>query len=148
MYGTGAALPALRAAGEEMTQPYVRRAARWLVERQNEDGGWGETCESYEDAGLAGCGPSTASQTAWASMALMAAHPGGDGLQDRSIERGISYLVERQEEDGQWEEPFFTGTGFPGDFYINYHLYRNYWPLMALGRYRTATDGASGGPSA
>jgi squalene-hopene/tetraprenyl-beta-curcumene cyclase len=148
VYGTGAALPALKAAGEDMTQPRVRRAARWLIEKQNEDGGWGEACESYENAGLAGCGPSTASQTAWASLALLAAESGDDGLQEQAVDRGISYLVERQEEDGQWEEPCFTGTGFPGDFYINYHLYRNYWPLMALGRYRAASEGAGGELSA
>jgi squalene-hopene/tetraprenyl-beta-curcumene cyclase len=137
VYGAGAVLPALRDAGEEMTRPYVRRAVRWLVERQNGDGGWGETCESYTDARLAGRGPSTASQTAWALLALLAA-PDGDGAYAHAVERGVSYLVERQEEDGQWEEPQFTGTGFPGDFYIKYHLYRNYWPLMALGRYRGA----------
>jgi len=136
IYGTGSVLPALRAVGEEMTRPYVRRAVRWLIDRQNEDGGWGEGCESYEDPRLAGRGPSTASQTAWALLALLAAEPGGDDLQARAVERGVSFLVERQEEDGQWDEPYFTGTGFPGDFYINYHLYRNYWPLMALGRYR------------
>ena len=86
---------------------------------------------------LAGRGPSTASQTAWALLGLQAAGPGReDGLVEVSVQRGVSYLVESQEEDGQWEEPQFTGTGFPGDFYIKYHLYRNYWPLMALGRYR------------
>jgi squalene-hopene/tetraprenyl-beta-curcumene cyclase len=69
-------------------------------------------------------------------LALLAAEPGGDDAQARAVERGVSYLVGRQEEDGQWEEPQFTATGFPGDFYIKYHLYRNYWPLMALGRYR------------
>ncbi len=136
VYGTGAVLPALRAVGEDMERPYVRRAARWLIDRQNEDGGWGEGCESYEDLRLAGRGPSTASQTAWALLALLAAEPGADELEARAVERGVSFLVERQEEDGQWDEPHFTGTGFPGDFYINYHMYRNYWPLMALGRYR------------
>ena len=136
IYGVGAVLPALKAVGEEMTRPYVRRAVRWLIQKQNEDGGWGETCESYEDPRLAGIGPSTASQTAWALLALLAAEPGDDGLHQQAVERGVSYLVERQEEDGQWEEPQFTATGFPGDFYIKYHLYRNYWPLMALGRYR------------
>jgi squalene-hopene/tetraprenyl-beta-curcumene cyclase len=138
IYGTGAALPAFRVMGEDMTRPHVRRALRWLVEKQNEDGGWGETCESYEDPRLAGGGPSTASQTAWALLAMLVAEPADDGLQARAVEQGISYLVEHQEENGQWDEPHFTATGFPGDFYINYHLYRNYWPLMALGRYRAA----------
>lgn len=143
IYGTGAVLPALRAAGEDMARPYVRRAVRWLIDRQNEDGGWGETCESYEDPRLAGRGPSTASQTAWALLALLAAEPSGDDLSaagGRAVARGVSFLVEQQEEDGQWYDPYFTGTGFPGDFYINYHLYRNYWPLMALGRYRAAVE--------
>ncbi len=137
IYGSGGVLPALKAAGEEMTGPRVRKAARWLVERQNEDGGWGETCESYVDRRLAGRGPSTASQTAWALLGLLAAEPAaGDGAVRSVVEGGVRYLVETQGEDGQWEEPDFTGTGFPGDFYIKYHLYRNYWPLMALGRYR------------
>src|SRR3990170_1266111 len=138
IYGTGAALPALKAAGEDMAGPHVRRAVRWLVEKQNEDGGWGESCESYADPRLAVEGPSTASQTAWALLALLAADRVGDAPAERALERGVTYLVERQGEDGQWEEPHLPGTGFPGDFYIKYHLYRNYWPLMALGRYRAA----------
>ena len=139
VYGTGAVLPTLRAAGEDMSQPYVQRAVRWLTERQNEDGGWGESCATYADPGLAGRGPSTASQTAWALLGLLAAEPEQqDSLMQNAIERGVRYLVETQEEDGQWEEPYFTGTGFPRDFFIKYHLYRNYWPLTALGRYRGA----------
>jgi len=137
IYGTAAVLPALAAAGEDMGRPYVRRSVRWLLARQNEDGGWGETCGSYDDASAAGRGASTASQTAWALLALLAA--GGDspgGAVAEAVDRGAAYLVETQEEDGQWLEEEFTGTGFPGDFYIKYHLYRNYWPLMALGRYR------------
>lgn len=143
VYGTGGVLPALREAGVEMSQPYVRRAVRWLLDHQNEDGGWGESCDSYVDRKAIGRGPSTASQTAWALMGVMAAADGDDGLVRRSLERGASYLLETQEEDGQWEEPYFTGTGFPGDFYIKYHLYRNYWPLMALGRYRRLSSGAA-----
>lgn len=137
LYGTGGVLPALRANGEEMSRPYVGRAVRWLIEHQNEDGGWGESCASYVDAASIGWGPSTASQTAWALLALLAA--GGaspDGVVGDAVQRGAGYLIETQEEDGQWLEEEFTGTGFPGDFYIKYHLYRNYWPLMALGRYR------------
>ena len=101
-----------------MTRPHVRRAARWLIEKQNEDGGWGETCETYEDPSQAGRGPSTASQAAWALLALLATEPAGYVLQARAVERGISYLVERQEEYGQWDEPQFTATSFPSDFYI------------------------------
>ena len=135
IYGTGAVLPALRAIGEDMGRPYVRRAVRWLLEHQNPDGGWGESCASYDDPALKGRGESTASQTAWALMALVAAAPeGADALVGEALVRGARYLVETQQEDGTWEEPYFTGTGFPSDFYINYHLYRNYWPLMALGR--------------
>jgi squalene-hopene/tetraprenyl-beta-curcumene cyclase len=136
IYGTGAVLPALAAAGEDMSHAYVRRAVRWLLERQNEDGGWGESCASYVDPSVIGRGRSTASQTAWALLGLLAA--GGasrDRLAEHAVERGIAYLVGTQEEDGQWQESEFTGTGFPGDFYIKYHLYRNYWPLLALGRY-------------
>ena len=136
IYGTGAVLPALAAAGEDMSRPYVRRAVRWLLARQNDDGGWGESCLSYVDPSSIGRGPSTASQTAWALLGLLAA--GGDssdGIIAKAIQRGAGYLVETQEEDGQWLEDEFTGTGFPGDFYIKYHLYRNYWPLIALGRY-------------
>ncbi len=135
IYGTGAVLPALRAAGEDMTRPYVQRAVRWLLEHQNPDGGWGESCASYEDPSLKGQGESTASQTAWALIALAAVAPeGADGLVWEAMAKGARYLVETQQEDGTWNEPQFTGTGFPRDFYINYHLYRNYWPLMALGR--------------
>ena len=136
IYGTGAVLPALAAAGEDMSRPYVRRAVRWLLARQNHNGGWGESCSSYVDPSSIGRGPSTASQTAWALLGLLAA--GGDssdGIIAKAVQRGAGYLVETQEEDGQWLEDEFTGTGFPGDFYIKYHLYRNYWPLMALGRY-------------
>ena len=141
VYGTGGVLPALHAAGEGMSQPYIRRAVRWLLERQSDDGGWGESCDSYVDESAVGRGTSTASQTAWALMGLLAANGGGsDGLVENSIDRGVAYLVETQEEDGQWHEDHFTGTGFPGDFYIKYHLYRNYWPLSALGRYRSAVS--------
>jgi squalene-hopene/tetraprenyl-beta-curcumene cyclase len=135
VYGTGGVLTAFRATGRDMSRGRFRRAGAWLIGRQNADGGWGETCKSYVDASLAGRGESAASQTAWGLIGLLAAD-GGDGSGAAgAIERGVRWLVERQEEDGQWEEPQFTGTGFPGDFYIKYHLYRNYWPLSALGRY-------------
>jgi squalene-hopene/tetraprenyl-beta-curcumene cyclase len=143
VYGTGGVLPALREAGVRTSEPYVRRALRWLLDHQNEDGGWGETCDSYVDPKAVGRGPSTASQTAWGLMGVIAAADSEDGLVRHSLERGVAYLLETQEEDGQWEEPYFTGTGFPGDFYIKYHLYRNYWPLMALGRYRRLSSGAA-----
>ena len=132
IYGTGAVLPALKAMGEDMTQPYIQRAVRWTKEHQNPDGGWGETCASYDDPSLAGQGASTASQTAWALLALLAA---GESASPEA-QSGIRYLVEAQGEDGAWEEAYFTGTGFPKDFMIKYHMYRIYFPLLALGRYR------------
>jgi squalene-hopene/tetraprenyl-beta-curcumene cyclase len=138
VYGTGAVLPALQVVGEDMGQDYVRRAVRWLKEHQNEDGGWGETCASYADSGLRGKGASTASQTAWALLALLA---GGQGASEAAM-RGVSYLLETQTGDGSWEEPHFTATGFPGDFFINYHMYRDYFPLMALGRYQGLSTGS------
>ena len=132
IYGTYLALVGLEAVGFEMKRDEVRRAAEWLRSVQNADGGWGETCESYVKPELRGQGPTTASQTAWALMGLMAA---GD-YQSEAVKRGIEFLLERQNADGSWPEPEFTGTGFPGHFYINYHQYRNQFPLTALGRYR------------
>ena len=131
VYGTGAVLPALMAAGVGRHHPAVVRGARWLEQHQGHDGGWGEDLRSYRDPSWKGRGASTPSQTAWALLGLMAAV--GDAT---AIERGIAWLVDRQHQDGSWDEPQFTGTGFPGDFYINYHLYRQVFPLSALGRYR------------
>ncbi len=136
VYGTGGVLPALHAAGRDMSRPYVRRAVHWLTDHQNEDGGWGESCDSYVEPKAVGRGASTASQTAWGLMGLLAADGHADANVREALTRSARYLVESQEEDGQWREPHFTGTGFPGDFYINYHLYRNYWPLTALGRFQ------------
>jgi len=130
LYGTGAALPALVAAGIPKDHPAIRRAVDWLAGVQNDDGGWGEDLRSYQDVRWRGRGPSTASQTAWALLALLAA-----GKRGERVQRGVAWLVERQREDGSWDEEVFTGTGFPGDFYINYHLYRLVFPVMALGRY-------------
>jgi squalene-hopene/tetraprenyl-beta-curcumene cyclase len=137
VYGLGAAVPALVAAGEDPASDRIRRAVRWLEEHQNADGGWGESCHSYDDPASRGVGPSTASQTAWALLALLAA---GE-VASNSTERGVRYLVATQQRDGSWDEPEFTGTGFPRDFMLNYHLYRQYWPLWALGRYRRLRDG-------
>jgi squalene-hopene/tetraprenyl-beta-curcumene cyclase len=109
----------------------VRRAVRWLEEHQAPDGGWGEDPRSYDDPGRwAGRGPSTASQTAWALIGL---HAAGRAASP-AAGRGVRWLVETQQPDGSWDEPEFTGTGFPGDYYINYHLYRQMFPVMALGR--------------
>jgi squalene-hopene/tetraprenyl-beta-curcumene cyclase len=128
VYGTGAAVPALVACGLR-EHPSVRRAVEWLASIQNADGGFGEDLRSYRDPAWRGRGASTASQTAWALLALAAA--GEDGA---VTERAVGWLVETQRADGGWDEPLFTGTGFPGDFYINYHLYRQLFPVSALGR--------------
>ncbi len=128
LYGTGAAVPALVACGlRESTS--VRRAVAWLRDVQNADGGFGEDLRSYRDAGWRGRGASTASQTAWALLALEAA-----GGAEEATDAAVGWLVDTQREDGGWDEPWFTGTGFPGDFYINYHLYRQLFPVSALGR--------------
>jgi squalene-hopene/tetraprenyl-beta-curcumene cyclase len=134
VYGTGAAVPALIAAGVLPSKPAIRRAVAWLEAHQNADGGWGEDMRSYDDPALAGQGTSTASQTAWALLALLAA-----GGADEAVERGVRWLAGTQNADGSWDEPEFTGTGFPGDFYINYHLYRLAFPVSALGRYVRGT---------
>jgi squalene-hopene/tetraprenyl-beta-curcumene cyclase len=130
IYGTGAVVPALTAAGLGPGSEPIRRAVRWLEQHQNQDGGWGEDARSYDDPGWIGRGPSTASQTAWALLAL---HAAGEAGSD-SVERGVGWLVDSQLPEGTWNEPQFTGTGFPTDFYINYHLYRLVFPIMALGR--------------
>ncbi len=129
LYGTGAVLPALIAAGVSSSEPCVRRAVRWLEEHQNKDGGWGEDPRSYDSLQWVGRGESTASQTAWALLALHAA-----GECSGPTEKGLRWLVDTQREDGSWDEPQYTGTGFPSDYYINYHLYRLVFPVMALGR--------------
>ncbi|MFC7217516.1 squalene--hopene cyclase [Streptomyces polyrhachis] len=131
VYGTGSAVPALVAAGLPPAHPAIQRAVTWLESVQNEDGGWGEDLRSYRDPGWIGKGTSTASQTAWALLALLAA---GE-CAGRAVERGIAWLAATQRPDGTWDEPEFTGTGFPWDFTINYHLYRHVFPLTALGRY-------------
>ena len=157
IYGTGAVLPAMQAIGEDMSQLYIQRAVEWIRNHQNIDGGWGESCGSYVDPALSGKGESTPSQTAWALLSLIAA-----GIShDVSTIRGFQFLCAKQNETGTWDEPYYTGTGFPGyglgerikklpsqgqqgyqgldmegAFMINYHLYRNYWPLTALGRFQ------------
>jgi squalene-hopene/tetraprenyl-beta-curcumene cyclase len=131
IYGTGSAVPALTAAGLPASHPAIRRAVEWLKSVQNADGGWGEDLRSYSEQEWIGRGHSTASQTAWALLALLSA---GERDQD-AVARGVRWLTETQLEDGSWDEPYFTGTGFPRDFSINYHLYRMVFPLTALGRY-------------
>src|SRR6476661_8556482 len=129
IYGTGAVVPGLIAAGMDPGEECIRRAVRWLESHQNEDGGWGEDPRSYDDPKWVGHGPSTASQTAWALLALDAA-----GERSQALARGVQWLISTQRADGGWDEPQYTGTGFPSDYYINYHLYRQTFPMMALGR--------------
>jgi squalene-hopene/tetraprenyl-beta-curcumene cyclase len=139
VYGTGAAVPALIAAGVPIGDARIRRAVEWLVAHQNPDGGWGEDLRSYVDTDWRGRGASTASQTGWALLALLAA----GARDDPATRRGVRYLVDSMTEDGTWDEPWFTGTGFPWDFTINYHLYRHVFPLTALGRYLAPRPAAS-----
>lgn len=136
-YGTWSVLCGLQAIGEDMTQPYIKKAVNWLKSKQNLDGGWGEVCESYIDRSLMGCGASTASQTAWVLLSLFAAGEAGSS----AAARGVEYLLATQKQDGTWDEDAFTGTGFPKFFMIKYHIYRNCFPLTALGRYRRLTSG-------
>jgi squalene-hopene/tetraprenyl-beta-curcumene cyclase len=130
VYGTGAVVPALIAAGVQPGSLPIRRAVRWLHDHQAADGGWGEDLRSYRDPEWIGRGESTPSQTGWALLALLAA-----GDTSAAVEHGIGWLIDNQRPDGGWDEEKFTGTGFPGDFYISYEMYRHVFPLNALGRY-------------
>lgn len=133
LYGTWLALWALDLVGEDMSTPSVCRAVEWIRMRQNADGGWGETMDSYEDPTVKGRGHSTASQTAWALMGLLAA-----GEWSEAVHRGAEFLLSTQHADGSWRDEYWTGTGFPKVFYLRYHLYATYFPLEALGSYRRA----------
>ncbi|MBL0927461.1 MAG: squalene--hopene cyclase [Phycisphaerales bacterium] len=149
LYGTWQAVGGLIAAGEDPGQPYLRRALDWLRAAQNDDGGFGESANSYLDESLMARGPSTASQTAWGVISLMNLL-GRDAAGDESVRRAVGYLIETQldaplapepprtlheEPGGSWAEPWFTGTGFPKVFYLRYHLYRHYFPVIALARF-------------
>jgi squalene-hopene/tetraprenyl-beta-curcumene cyclase len=131
IYGTALVLRGIEAVGVERNEPMVQQAAEWLRMVQNSDGGWGETMASYDDANLRGQGESTASQTAWAIMGLLAV---GD-TRSECVARGIAYLLKTQKKEGSWEEALYTGTGFPRVFYLKYHLYAQYFPLIALTAY-------------
>ncbi len=135
IYGTSIALSALAVIAPDDYQENIKRGATWLKSCQNTDGGWGETCRSYDNPSLKGQGDSTASQTAWALIGLLAAQDATGFAAEEEIANGISYLIKTQHSDGTWNEDEFTGTGFPGHFYLKYHLYQQYFPLMALGRY-------------
>ncbi|MEM7711261.1 MAG: squalene--hopene cyclase, partial [Pseudomonadota bacterium] len=132
LYGTWSVLVALKAAGEDMHAPYVRRAVDWLKATQREDGGWGEGLESYEVGREDATGTSTPSQTAWALLGLMSA----EGIDAPEVDRGVRYLQEAPRDGARWDETLFTGTGFPRVFYLKYHGYAAYFPLWALARHR------------
>jgi squalene-hopene/tetraprenyl-beta-curcumene cyclase len=136
IYGTWQVLQGLERIGYDMRQPMVRSAVQWLKQVQQRGGGWGETCRSYDDPSLAGRGNPTASQTAWALLGLLAA---GEA-RSAPVEAGVEYLLRTQQPDGDWHEAEFTGTGFPKVFYLKYHMYSLYFPMMALARYRTAVS--------
>ncbi len=145
IYGTFLALRGLEAIGFDHNEPQVQQAAEWIRMVQNADGGWGESCNSYDDPNMRGVGVSTPSQTAWALLGLLAA---GDDRSD-SIAKGVRWLLERQLPEGSWDEStgegavrqsIMTGTGFPRVFYMSYHLYRQYFPLMALTGYKRAME--------
>ena len=135
VYGTWQVLQGLRSFGLTDDHPALRRAADWLESVQQANGGWGESCASYDDRSLMGQGETTASQTAWAVLGLVAA---GRAEED-CVRRGVGFLLQTQRADGGWDELPYTGTGFPKVFYLKYHLYRVYFPLMALARYQAAT---------
>jgi squalene-hopene/tetraprenyl-beta-curcumene cyclase len=137
VYGTFLALRGLRAAGEGDREWYILRAGEWLRSIQNADGGWGESCASYDNQTFTP-GPSTPSQTAWGVLGLLAS---GDTT-SRSINDGVEWLIERQRADGRWDEDQSTGTGFPRVFYLKYHLYRDSFPVLALAAYRKARVGS------
>ncbi len=144
LYGTFLVLRGLEAMGFWNHEPAVQQAAEWIRMVQNADGGWGETCGTYDDPNQRGIGPSTPSQTAWAVLGLLAA---GDTRSD-SVAKGVRWLIERQHADGSWDElvpgrngeSYYTGTGFPRVFYLGYHLYKQYFPLLALTTYRRAME--------
>ena len=131
IYGTWQVVCGLKTVGVDMRQPWILNAGAWLRSIQKEDGSFGESADSYEDPSQKGSGPSTASQTAWGAMALMSIY----GPDDPGVRKGIRYLIDTQMESGTWDEPWFTGTGFPRVFYLRYHLYRLYFPIMCLGRW-------------
>ena len=148
LYGTFLVLRGLEAMGMWSHEPQIQQATEWVRMVQNADGGWGETCGTYDNSNMRGEGPSTASQTAWALLALLA---GGDRRSD-SVAKGVRWLIAHQHEDGSWDElaegrngeSYYTGTGFPRVFYLGYHLYKQYFPLLALTTYKRVMEREAG----
>jgi squalene-hopene/tetraprenyl-beta-curcumene cyclase len=145
LYGTSGVISALAVIDPERYRDRMTKAMSWLESCQNADGGWGETCESYKDLSLKGQGISTASQTAWALIGLLDGGKATGLFSQTAIADGINYLISTQKDDGSWDETEFTGTGFPCHFYIRYHMYRQYFPLLALGRYEQLLTNPKGG---
>jgi len=144
IYGTWQVLRGLRALNHDMNEPWVVKGRRWLESVQHMDGGWGERANTYDDPVFKGQGPSTASQTAWALMGLLAF----DDPYSPAVQRGVDYLIRTQNADGSWTEDEITGTGFPKVFYLKYDMYRNAWPLLALATYRQVVERAvTGSPN-
>lgn len=142
LYGTWQVLVGLARIGVPLDDPTIRRGAEWLITVQQASGGWGESPASYDDRAARGKGPTTASQTAWALLGLLAA----GRAQCNSVRRGIDYLLRTQNKSGTWDETEFTGTGFPRVFYLRYHMYPHYFPMLALGTYQRATCPKEMGP--
>ncbi len=132
VYGTAAVIPGLVASGLHRLHPAVQHGVAWLLTAQRDDGSFGEDCGSYRDPSLRGRGEPTPSQTAWGLQGLCAGGEAGSG----AAARAARWLIEEQDQGGLWRDPRFTGTGFPGDFYLGYHGYAAYFPGAALGRYR------------
>lgn len=140
IYGTWQAICGLNRIGQDMNAPWVQRAGQWLRSVQQRDGSFGETADTYEDPSLKGQGPPTASQTAWGTMGLMSIY----GPHDPAVKAGVAWLCRTQLPSGTWAESWFTGTGFPKVFYLRYHLYRLYFPLMCIGRWRRLSGASAG----
>ncbi|HIF10762.1 MAG TPA: squalene--hopene cyclase, partial [Sneathiellales bacterium] len=136
VYGTWSALCAFNAAGEDMTSPHMAKAVKWLKSRQRADGGWGEDCASYWANRKEEVKSSTASQTSWALLGLMAA---GE-IDSEEVDNGIHYLSEAPRDGSKWHEDYYNAVGFPRVFYLRYHGYSEYFPLWALSRYRNLKD--------
>jgi squalene-hopene/tetraprenyl-beta-curcumene cyclase len=131
IYGSWLVLRGLQCSGEDMPNERLQATARWLQSVQNSDGGWGELPRSYDDPSSKGKGPSTPSQTAWAILGLIAS----GNSRSQSVRKGVAYLILTQREDGSWRDEFWTATGFPKVFYLRYHLYATYFPLLAVGHF-------------
>ena len=141
IYGTWQVLRGMQALGWNMSEEWLLRGRDWLESVQLADGGWGESCATYDDPDYKGQGPATASQTAWALMGILAC---GDSHRE-SVERGIEYLCRTQNRDGSWSEDVITGTGFPKVFYLKYDMYRNAWPLLAFATYKQLVETGGNG---